>query len=77
MGNPNIKVKVIHSRSKFAWNIVGTVLGLKYKIARIPYIIDKRLPDELNRRAVDEAKEHADFIAKCFNHSDIICDILK
>lgn len=30
--------RVMHSESKDAWNVVGTVLGGKYKIARCPYV---------------------------------------
>tara|TARA_R110002051_G_scaffold308116_1_gene379526 strand:+ start:19160 stop:19351 length:192 start_codon:yes stop_codon:yes gene_type:complete len=31
------RYKVVHSQSKNAWNIVGTIAGGKYKIARCPY----------------------------------------
>ena len=34
-----IKTKVIHSKSKPAWNVVGETLGGKYKIARVLYQI--------------------------------------
>ena len=37
MTNPKIKTKVVHSQTKSAYNVVGTSLGNKYKIARIPY----------------------------------------
>jgi len=33
-----IRTKVVHSTSKLAWNIVGTKLGGKYKIAIVPYV---------------------------------------
>lgn len=38
MENLNIKTLIKHSESKNAWNIIGTKLGGKYKIARVPYI---------------------------------------
>ena len=34
---PKQKTEVKHSQSKNAWNVVGTGLGEKYKIARVPY----------------------------------------
>ena len=70
MKDPNIKTKVVHSKSKPAWNIVGITLNAKYKIARIPY----NLSDDENivKRERDEAYEHAIFIAHCFNHSGSI-----
>jgi len=39
MKHPNITTKVSHSESKDAWNVIGTSLGRKYKIARIPYLV--------------------------------------
>jgi hypothetical protein len=67
---PNIKTKVVHSKSESAWNIIGTTLGAKYKIARVPYVAvsDPEVTD-LNR---NEALEHAEYISYCFNHSDMI-----
>ena len=38
MENPKIKVKIVHSQSKPAWNIIGNKLGYKYKISYIPKI---------------------------------------
>lgn len=72
MKNPNIKTRVVHSQSKAAWNIVGTILGGKYKIARVPYIVinDEKI-DEINR---SEAFEHAEYISYCFNNSDVILE---
>lgn len=67
MKNPNIKTKVVHSQSKPAWNVVGTNVGLKYKIARIPYYdsTDQHVTEILK----EQAKEHAEFISWCFNNS--------
>lgn len=60
-----MKTTVKHSKSKSAWNVIGTELGAKYKIAIVPYIQtdDERI---LTRERV-EALDHAEFISKCFN----------
>lgn len=66
-----IKTKVVHSESKSAWNIIGTELGKKYKIARVPYQTVEN--DEiLHTRNKAEALEHALFINRCFNNADKI-----
>lgn len=59
--------KVVHSQSKAAFNVVGTKAGAKYKLARIPYEVHKN-DKELNKREYDEALDHANFIALCFNN---------
>jgi len=74
MENPNIKTKVVHSESKQAWNVIGTSLGNKYKIARIPYLtIGNEIIDTIEK---SEALKHAKFISACFNKSDEIIKIL-
>ena len=74
MENPNIKTKVVHSESKTAWNVVGTNLGKKYKIARIPYsITGNEIIDTMEK---SEALRHAKFISQCFNKSDTIVPLL-
>jgi len=71
MKDPKIKTQVVHSQSKSAWNVIGTVPGCKYKIARVPYIpIANNDESDLNRI---EAYNHAVFISYCFNNSDAIC----
>lgn len=55
--------KVQHSQSKTAYNVVGTVLGGKYKVARCPYIKDETLSDAFNQREEQEAKADARLIA--------------
>ncbi len=70
MKNPNIKTKVVHSKTNPAWNVVGTSLGEKYKIARIPYVVSEVM--EVLDQTRDEAFEHAEFISTCFNNSDLI-----
>ena len=74
MNAPAIKTKVVHSQSNSAWNVIGTTLGGKYKIARCPYVT---MEDEiLTKRNRQEARQHAEFISFCFNHStDIINEI--
>lgn len=68
-----IKTKVVHSKSKTAWNVVGETLGCKYKIARVPYHIAEGDEYEImNTRNKAEALEHALFISHCFNNADII-----
>jgi hypothetical protein len=68
---PNIKTTVVHSQSKNAWNIIGTLAGGKYKIARVPYLL---LDDSeiVNTRNKMEALEHAQYISFCFNNAENI-----
>jgi hypothetical protein len=74
MENPNIKTKVVHSESKTAWNVIGTSLGRKYKIARCPYLItNNEIIDTIEK---SEALKHAKFISQCFNKSDTIVPLL-
>lgn len=74
MENQNIKKKVVHSESKTAWNVIGTSLGRKYKIARCPYLItNNEIIDTIEK---SEAFRHAKFISQCFNKSDAIVPLL-
>jgi len=57
-----MRTKVVHSQSKLAWNVIGTELGLKYKIARVPY--EQCDNDILNTRWKHEALEIAMHISK-------------
>jgi len=68
MENPNISTKIKHSESKSAWNVIGTKLGGKYKIARVPYV---KVEDStfITERNSLEAKKHAEWISFCFNNS--------
>lgn len=73
MENPKINVKIKHSESKNAWNIIGTMPGKKYKIARIPYHQEEKEGWEMyNTRQKAEALKHAEWISFCFNNSDRI-----
>ena len=56
------KWKVKHSESKTAYNVIGTNPGLKYKVARCPYMAIPSC-DELNERDKEEAKANAQLIA--------------
>lgn len=70
MKDPKIKTKVVHSETKSAWNVIGTTVGGKYKIARVPYLcVDNPIITERQRK---EAFEHAIFISHCFNNSKFI-----
>ncbi len=76
MENPKIRVKVVHSQSKTAWNIVGERPGCKYKIARIPYFAIED-SEALTSQNIYEALLHAKFIAECFNNSDSIVEMIN
>ena len=67
----NIQTEVVHSKTKTAWNVIGTVLGCKYKIARIPYYISEGM-EKTNTREKMEALEHAEFISYCLNNAEQI-----
>ena len=69
MENPKIKVKIVHSSSGSFWKVVGTKLGGKYLIAKVPYvpIKDDSVSTEIQK---SEALRHAKFIEFCFNNSD-------
>ena len=75
MQNPKIKTKVVHSLTKEAWNVVGTKIPGKFKIARVPYLITGN--DIIDTKYKSEALLHAEFISKCFNKSDEIISIIS
>lgn len=54
---------VKHSESKLAFNIIGTGLGGKYKIARVPYISTDGRNKEIDIREKTEAEIHAKLIS--------------
>ena len=66
---PQQNTEVKHSESKNAWNVIGTDLGGKYKIARVPYLVVEN-SDIMTTRNKAEALEHAMYISFCFNHPD-------
>lgn len=61
-----IHTKVQHSQSKSAWNIIGTIAGGKYKIARVPYFALEG-DDILTTLNKAEALDHALFISRCLS----------
>lgn len=75
MDDPKIKTKVVHSQSKDAWNVIGTQLGAKYKISRVPYTLTS--DDAVNEREKNEAFNHAEFISACFNNSGLLMPFIK
>ena len=58
------KTKVIHSKSKDAWNILGTQVGKKYKLVIVPYVKDEgnKSVSLVNK---NEALRHAEYIRFC------------
>jgi hypothetical protein len=60
------KWEVKHSESKDAFNIIGTALGSKYKIARCPYILVEDngvLSRGYNQKETAEVEANANLIA--------------
>jgi hypothetical protein len=55
--------EIKHSQTKDAWNIVGTRLSDLYKIARLPYIQDKRMGVQWNEDQKAEQLANARLIA--------------
>ena len=66
---PKQNTQVKHSQSKNAWNVIGTDLGGKYKIARVPYLIVEG-SETLTTKNKAEALEHAMYISWCFCNPD-------
>jgi hypothetical protein len=54
---------VKHSESKTAFNVIGTALGGKYKIARCPYFSTNGMYPETDRRDKAETEANAQLIA--------------
>lgn len=60
------KWKVKHSESKPTFNVIGSVLGGKHKIARCPYELIEGTQDymiEFNKREKEESEANANLIA--------------
>ena len=73
ISNPlKYNVKIKHSESKNAWNIIGTMPGSKYKIARIPYNVlsdkDTEYAEIYNTREKAEALKIAQYIVNAINN---------
>jgi hypothetical protein len=64
---PKIHTRVVHSESKNAWNVIGTKIGGRYKIARVPYDKIGTMGTDYNEKDKMVAYEYAVFISTCFN----------
>ena len=52
------QTKVVHSETKPAWNVVSTMLGSKFKLARVPYLPcdDESVAAQLKEEAFEYLK---------------------
>lgn len=66
-----MKTKVVHSQTKAAWNIVDTIPGDTYKLARIPYYVIAHLKndDPLNQDERKRAYDLAERTSRFLNYS--------
>jgi len=60
-GYTKVPWKYQHSAKNFAFNVIGTMVGGKYKIARCPYVVIDN--EVLNEREYKEAEANAKLIA--------------
>jgi hypothetical protein len=67
--------KVKHSESKDAWNIIGTTLGSRYKIARLPYFKYPDLGHDFNDREKREQRLNAQLISCAPEMLEMLQDI--
>ena len=58
------KWRIKHSQTKEAFNIIGSIAGEKFKIARCPYINQPNLSKQWNKKEKQEAKADALLISK-------------
>lgn len=65
-----IKTKVVHSSKNNSWNVVGTTLGAKYKVARIPYAVSEI--EVVTNELSNESKNIAEYLSFCLNNEDVI-----
>lgn len=67
-----MKTKVIHSQTKAAWNIVGTMPNDTYKLVRVPYYINGRvaIDDPINQEERKRAFKLAESISKFLNTAE-------
>lgn len=63
--------KVVHSLSKPAWNVVGTVWGGRFKLARFPYTAGTGC-EAFDTREKAAALEMAEFFVWCLNNREHI-----
>ena len=76
------KWELKHSQSKNAFNVVGTKLGGRYKVARLPYEASFNMSKEFNEKAYYEQKANALLISKApemlemlYNVREILVDV--
>ena len=67
-----VKTKVVHSKSKNAWNVIGDTAGCKFTVARVPYSIHENTLTGSKGSSKQAALEDAKFISYCFNNQDSI-----
>lgn len=63
--------RVVHSQSKAAWNVVGTIPGGHCKLARFPYVAQTG-SEIADTREKAGALERAQFFARCVNSQELI-----
>lgn len=66
---------LIHSKSKTGWNVIGTKLGGRYKIAQLPYLSDPELSKEWNDKEKQEQLYNALLISKAPEILDMLIKI--
>ena len=66
------KWEIKHSESKDAFNICGTLVGGKYKIARIPYLVTKS-----SIKLTEKDKKNAQYDAQLIAHAPEMLEMLE
>lgn len=70
--------KVKHSESKDSWNVIGTIPGCRYKIARCPYPkSNEPVFEKINKREKDEAKLNAHLIAAAPDMYELLKNLIE
>jgi hypothetical protein len=70
--------KVKHSESKNAFNVIGTVLGGNYKIARCPYpVYEFEGAEDRNAKEKSEAEANAKLIAAAPDMLETLQEVAK
>lgn len=77
------KWRVKHSESKDAWNVIGTELGSRYKIARCPYLVchseivnlREKTEQLANAKLISFAPEMLEMLKDVINHSRALIDV--
>ena len=65
-----------HSESKTAYNVVGTRLGDKYKIARVPYLLFPEVSFKLNESEKKQSYFDALLISKAPEMLEMLKEVL-